>query len=93
MLAMPDQTRTERKMMRLTRAEQHLLNKGELRGGMNAVFSLMRRRVLEMYAERMDELDRAGEPIPMLALDIDERQRMLREAFLDALDMPALEGE
>jgi len=75
--------------MRLTRAEQHLLNKGELRGGMNAVFALMRRRVLELYAERADELDRAGEPIPMLALDLDERRRLLQTAFLDALDMPA----
>ncbi len=76
--------------MRLTRDEQHYLNMAELRGGMNAIFGLMRKRVIQRYKERADELDRAGEQVPLISQDVNERKRILLAAFMDTLDMPRL---
>ena len=78
--------------MKLTRDEQHLLNKAELRGAMNAVFALARSRVLMTYKARMNSLDLVGDSIPMLAMDLASRQEIMRDALLDALDVPTIEG-
>ena len=78
--------------MKLTRDEQHLLNKAVLRDAMNAVFALARCRVLAMYKERMNSLDLVGEAIPMLSMDLASRQEIMRDALLDVLDVRTLEG-